>query len=167
MKRRKHGFSLVEVNLAIMVIGLGMLVLFGLFPTGLREGENALINTHCALFADAVFNGLRAEASQKTWSEWRDWRGAAFEAEIPGGSARVMVKGSAVGLGRVEEVEFPANSDETIFYVMEVSGEANDMQRRVWLWIKSAKHATTVTQTFKEEGLRFYSGVFYSSGENE
>jgi hypothetical protein len=162
----RFGFSLVEVNLAIMVVGLGMLVLFGLFPAGLREGENALINTHCALFADAVFNSLRSEATTKNWTGWKGWAGASFGTQIRTDSGLVPIRGRLVGQGTVQSVQYPT-SEETIYYVMEVSGNPADMERRVWLWVKSAKHATDKPSTFKEESLRFRCGFFYSSGENQ
>jgi len=168
--RRKSGFSLVEVNMAIMVIGLGMLVLFGLFPTGLREGENALINTHCALFADAVFNGLRAEATQKTWTQWQNWVGGpAFRTQIPGDGGLAWIVGQsigAIGAGSIRSVKFPA-SGEMIHYIMEVGGGATDVRRSVWLWVQSTKHATSDAQEFKDGSMRLLCGYFYSSGENE
>lgn len=69
----KAGFTLVEVSLAILVVGLGLLTLFGLFPSGLRAGEEAAADTQAGLFASVVFEGMRANAAEvKTWAGWRD-----------------------------------------------------------------------------------------------
>ena len=153
--------------MAIMVIGLGMLVLFGLFPAGLREGENALINTHCALFADAVFNGLRSEAATKTWSEWKEWNNTeVVKTSVRRESTWAEVSGQRVGAGRVQSVNYPTN-DETIWYIMEVGGSETNMNRSVWLWAQSAKHATDSVGKFKAGSMRFRCGYFYSSGKNE
>lgn len=166
LPNRRRGFSLVEVNMAILVIALGMLVLFGLFPTGLREGENALVNTHTALFADAVFNGLRSESMQMNWEDWTSWMGSGVNAEIPGGAGWVSVQGQRVDGGVVTSVKYPTD-DETIYYVMEVGGEPTDVSRRVWLWVKSAKQATDDPDRFKLESMVYRCGYFYGSGRNQ
>ena len=67
------GFSLVEVTLAIFMVGLGITTLFALFPAGLRQSDNAMKDTHLGLFADRVFSGIRAESSLiSDWSDWAD-----------------------------------------------------------------------------------------------
>lgn len=69
----RWAFSLVEVTLAVFMIGLGVLTLFSLFPAGLKQSENALIDTNVALFVDKVFSGIRANASLITdWDTWND-----------------------------------------------------------------------------------------------
>ena len=60
--RKAAGFSLIEVNVAILVIAGGMLSLFTLFPAGLRMSTAAMSDTRQAFFADQFFaffeNGL-------------------------------------------------------------------------------------------------------------
>jgi prepilin-type N-terminal cleavage/methylation domain-containing protein len=57
---RKSGFSLIEVTLAIMVIGIGALVLFSLFPEGLEQGRIAEYESRMSRMADAIINDVRA-----------------------------------------------------------------------------------------------------------
>lgn len=69
----RSGFSLVEVCLAILVVGIGLLSVFSLFPSGLRSGEADTADTHMGLFAESVMNGLRANAMAITNSvDWDD-----------------------------------------------------------------------------------------------
>jgi len=68
---RLWAFSLIEVNLAILVIALGLLALFALFPLGLRESEMGIIDTHEAMFADHVLSSMEGNALAITnWSTW-------------------------------------------------------------------------------------------------
>ncbi len=60
--QRKSGFSLVEVSLAMLVIGIGMLGVMALMPTGLDQNQIAIDDTVCAMFAQDVFNSLRSQA---------------------------------------------------------------------------------------------------------
>jgi prepilin-type N-terminal cleavage/methylation domain-containing protein len=100
MRRRargfRGGFSLVEVALALLVVGVGLLAVFGLFPTGMDANRRAVQETQMALFADYVMDGFRALASAVPWSEVAEDNGA-FYLEVPapdmwsgGGALRVM-----------------------------------------------------------------------------
>ena len=89
----RGGFSLVEVSLAILLIGMGILTLFSLFPAGLKQSENAVMDTHVALFAEEVMNGFRANASSMT--NWATWSNVAnFRAQVLG--ANLSVSGQAI-----------------------------------------------------------------------
>ena len=60
MTRNKTGFTLVEIALAILVVAIGVLAIFALLSAGLDNSVRAIEDTHAAMFADNVFNGLRA-----------------------------------------------------------------------------------------------------------
>lgn len=61
--RREPGFTLVEIALAILVVSVGLLAVYGLFPSGFRTGRQAIDDTRAAMFAQEVFNGLKAKAA--------------------------------------------------------------------------------------------------------
>jgi len=56
------GFSLVEITLALLVIGVGMLAILSMFPSGLDQNARSISDTHAALFAEEVFSALRVNA---------------------------------------------------------------------------------------------------------
>jgi prepilin-type N-terminal cleavage/methylation domain-containing protein len=69
--RRRQGFSLVEVCLALLVVGMGLTAVLGLFPSGLRSSEESTGDTRAGLFADYVFGRIAANADGITdWSKW-------------------------------------------------------------------------------------------------
>ena len=69
---KKQGFSLVEVSLAILLIGIGLLTLFSLFPVALKESELAIEHTQEAMFADHVLSGIEGNAMGITsWTNWQ------------------------------------------------------------------------------------------------
>ena len=68
-----RGSSLVEVNIALLVIAIGLASIVGLFPVGLRESNMAASDTVQSMFADQVFSMLEANASAVTnWTRWCD-----------------------------------------------------------------------------------------------
>ncbi|NQU39667.1 MAG: prepilin-type N-terminal cleavage/methylation domain-containing protein [Lentisphaerae bacterium] len=63
---QQSGFSLIEVTLALVVVSVGLLGIFHLFPAGLRASADATAETRCGQFADEVFNQIYAEAAAAT-----------------------------------------------------------------------------------------------------
>lgn len=69
----QSGFTLVEVVLAILVVALGLLSVFTLFPTGLRASEDTVADTRAGMFAETVFGKMRGGAEELVlWSNWND-----------------------------------------------------------------------------------------------
>ncbi len=62
----KQGFTLVEVALAMLAVGLGLLCVFALFPAGLQNMVDDVADTRAGLFASAAFNGIRGKAAMVT-----------------------------------------------------------------------------------------------------
>lgn len=71
MKSRKSGFTLMEVALAVVVVGVGVLAMFALISSGLDASAKAVATTQAAFFADATFTAIRGEASKASESKDR------------------------------------------------------------------------------------------------
>ncbi len=71
--RRRGGFTLIEITIVLLIVGVALVGLMGLFPVGLRQATFATSDTAQAIFADQVFNMLHANASTITnWSTWKN-----------------------------------------------------------------------------------------------
>jgi prepilin-type N-terminal cleavage/methylation domain-containing protein len=82
-RRRRRGFSLIEVTLALLVVGVGLVALLGLFPVGLRESGLATADTTQSIFANGVLNAIHANAGEITdWANWTAPVATAFTAGI-------------------------------------------------------------------------------------
>ena len=84
---RKAGFSLMEVNMAVFVMAVGIMSLVGLFPLGLRESYQGKADLQQAMFADYALNQLVAALSQTNlyWSEWLRMDGTAYPDSVKQG----------------------------------------------------------------------------------
>ncbi|MBP7276157.1 MAG: prepilin-type N-terminal cleavage/methylation domain-containing protein [Kiritimatiellae bacterium] len=85
--RRARGFSLVEVSLALLVVSVGILGAFALIPAGLSTNRIAIEETQSAMFAETVFNAVRAQAQAGLWNNIADRR---LTVDYPGTSGRAM-----------------------------------------------------------------------------
>lgn len=71
-KNSRGGFSLAEMALALLVIAIGLLAVFGMFPQGTDQNRRAIQETQISLFADYVMNGFRMRATEVDWSQVAD-----------------------------------------------------------------------------------------------
>lgn len=74
----RSGFSLVEVALAMLVVAVGMMGIFSLFPLGTQSNRKAIQDTQVSMFAEYVLNGFRYEAEQLPWDSVVDGSGFAI-----------------------------------------------------------------------------------------
>lgn len=59
----QNGFSLVEVTMALLIVGVGLVALLGLFPSGLDAASSSMNDIRASTFANEVFNSYRAIAT--------------------------------------------------------------------------------------------------------
>jgi len=69
----KSGFSLIEVNMAVFVMAIGILSMVALYPLGLRESSQGRADLKQAVFADYLLNQAVAAASLTNfpWTQWK------------------------------------------------------------------------------------------------
>jgi prepilin-type N-terminal cleavage/methylation domain-containing protein len=70
---RRRGFSLMEIALALVVVGIGMTAIVGIFPIALDTAADNNQQSRMALLAEEIAHGLRAkvieEGANLDWSD--------------------------------------------------------------------------------------------------
>ena len=74
---KRSGFSLIEVNMAVFVLAIGVLSMAVLYPLGLRESIQSQADLKQSMFADYMLNVAVSAAcsTNVNWSEWSSWAG--------------------------------------------------------------------------------------------
>jgi hypothetical protein len=112
---------MVEVALAVLIIGFGLMVMFGLLPSALRLSEEAEVSTRNALFAETVLSSLEGAAAEMkapgVWDNLGNFQVELLSNNVPGvGTISVTQEDEAVALC------FPA-----------VSGTPTNMRYRLFI----------------------------------
>lgn len=165
-----RGFSLIEVNLAVLLIAVGLLTLFALFPLGLRESEMAVDDTQEAMFADSVLSAMEGNAMAiKEFSQWENL--GAFCANVSFGvypvnagtwfNSEIGNVNQATNLGTSGSVIFPQGSERRIRYRLIVNDAVVDEKKQK----KSERRKIAVLEVksganFKDPRV-YYTEFFY------
>ena len=89
----RAAFTLMEVNLAILIMAIGVLTMTSLYPLGFRESEAAHDDVRAAVVADEVLGKLTAALSSRniTWENWKSAAEAAVKASNSGGAGNAWM----------------------------------------------------------------------------
>ena len=150
----KNGFSLIEVNLAIFVVSIGLLTLFALFPAGLKEGEAGHADTQTALFADYVLATARSEVLAVDAANWDSF---VYNSILPSG----IIVGNGNPTDDPESIEFPGSSGLYVRYYLDFADVSPNFYG-VRLWVQSGQYGTTDLDEFKESAELYYTEIFFS-----
>ena len=89
IRSARAAFTLMEVNLAIFIMAVGVLAMTSLYPLGFRESEQSRDDVQAAVTADEVLGQLTAALSSRniTWQNWKNAVDAAVKASKNGNQA--------------------------------------------------------------------------------
>ena len=63
--RARAAFTLMEVNLAVFIMAVGVLAMASLYPLGFRESQQSRDDVHAAITANEVLGQLSAALSSR------------------------------------------------------------------------------------------------------
>lgn len=71
----QRAFTLIEVNLAMLVMAGGVLSMVSLYALGFRESRQSREDVAGAVVAESILNALETALSSRklTWSEWKNF----------------------------------------------------------------------------------------------
>ena len=74
IRRARAAFTLMEVNLAVFIMAVGVLAMASLYPLGFRESQQSRDDVRAAITAEEVLGKLTAALSSRNieWTKWRD-----------------------------------------------------------------------------------------------
>jgi len=131
----------MEVNIALLMVAVGLMGLLSLFPVGLRQSTLAASDTAQAAFVDQVFNAMRANAS--TVTNWDAWANHFTDNVLPSSGSlavQVPVNGSTtpsvtiMGDGQEHEIKdylIPGNYIKYCIVIGDLSGRIRQAQMQV------------------------------------
>ena len=67
---KKKYFNLIEIAMALGIIGFGVSSVMSIFPVALRYSNNAVTDSYCADFADQFLHYIAYEATKQDGANW-------------------------------------------------------------------------------------------------
>lgn len=130
----KRGFSLVEVCLAMMIMGTGVLSMISLYSFGFRENRQSNEDMAEAAFADAVLNPLVAALSSTniTWSSWKAIDLDSVQSSRDGQSYMKPKDGWRAYVRPVKDEGEDENSSDDDEYIAVVNGDPSSRARTAY-----------------------------------
>ena len=79
----KKAFTLLEVNLAMFVMAIGVLSMIALYPLGFREADQSREDVASAAYCESVLNSMAAalSATNIPWSAWAQLDGKTYPSQ--------------------------------------------------------------------------------------
>jgi uncharacterized protein (TIGR02598 family) len=143
-----RGFSLIEVVLALLVVAVGMLGVFSLFPSGLSMSKDITDEVRASAFAEELFTAYEAQA------RWEDW------ADVGSQDVTVETDGRDVTYqeGGLQTVAFQSGGLDqyTLRYELEVTEPSLDRIKRFDLKIWPGEFGPTDDA----DALRFVTEIY-------
>ncbi len=104
----RKGFSLIEVNMAILIAAGGMLTLFSLFPGGLRQSTQASEDLYQSTYAASAFEAISANAKRimdiTVWNGTSDNDIQTFWKEVTRGTGISSTLGTVTQLSKTSQM---------------------------------------------------------------
>lgn len=154
----------MEVNIALLMVAVGLMGLLSLFPVGLRQSTLAASDTAQAAFVDQVFNAMAANAA--TVTNWTTWSSSFSAAVLPSSGSlalQVPVNGATtpsvtiVGDGTEHEIKDYLVAGNYIKYCI-VIGDPVGRIRQVQMQVTDRPQTTTTNSPVYVTDF-FYMGM--------
>ncbi len=166
--RRRAGFSLVEVSLAILVVAIGLLSVFSLFPASLDFAKKSVDETHIAFFGEEVLNQLQAFVRGSRDAPdvvLKDIEDGIIYMDIPAPDrwyGADSLKITADGLGKINTIVFRQVDDQELVshalrYSLAIS-QPSPRRLGALLRVWNGEYGTTNL----EDAVDFYTEFFYT-----
>ncbi len=97
LRKARAAFTLMEVNLAVFIMAVGVLAMASLYPLGFRESQQSRDDVRAAITAEEVLGKLTAALSSRNieWKQWRDNIKVAVEVSNDGWFSYFRKKGGS------------------------------------------------------------------------
>lgn len=154
-----RGFTMVEVAFSLMVASIGLLGLLSLFPPTVNMNKDSFDETRAAMFAEEVFNGIRAQASTTRWDRIKtgiDLPPPTQDKWVNPQMLRIRNTGNNFETLRYRTVGAvtggnTAYSDFAMRYRLQVVGEVADPLKSIYLDIRPGEYGENTTYRFYTE----------------
>lgn len=178
LRRVRHYFNMIEITLAIAIMGVGITSLMVLLPVGLRNSQESISNNYVPIIADYFYSLIRTDLMFSRTKKTIKLPGVDSGEEDGSGSSTEGVTyyeyeslTSSV-IGDFEEkpdkglIEDSDSDADTILSIDEVS----DSSSSTWKWMRDSSNELEIDEISGENKVNDCTGqpvnIFYKNGDS-
>ncbi len=178
LRRVRHYFNMIEITLAIAIMGVGITSLMVLLPVGLRNSQESISNNYVPIIADYFYGLIRTDLMFSRTKKTIKLPGVDSGEEDGSGSSTEGVTyyeyeslTSSV-IGDFEEkpdkglIEDSDSDADTILSIDEVS----DSSSSTWKWMRDSSNELEIDEISGENKVNDCTGqpvnIFYKNGDS-
>ena len=178
LRRVRHYFNMIEITLAIAIMGVGITSLMVLLPVGLRNSQESISNNYVPIIADYSYSLIRTDLMFSRTKKTIKLPGVDSGEEDGSGSSTEGVTyyeyeslTSSV-IGDFEEkpdkglIEDSDSDADTILSIDEVS----DSSSSTWKWMRDSSNELEIDEISGENKVNDCTGqpvyIFYKNGDS-
>lgn len=179
LRRVRHYFNMIEITLAIAIMGVGITSLMVLLPVGLRNSQESISNNYVPIIADYFYSLIRTDLMFSRTKKTIKLPGVDSEEEDGSGSSTEGVTyyeyesltSSVIGdfeekpdKGLIEDSDSDADTILSIDSDGKISGSNN------WVWMRDSSNELEIDEISGENKVNDCTGqpvnIFYKNGDS-
>lgn len=179
LKRVRHYFNMIEITLAIAIMGVGITSLMVLLPVGLRNSQESISNNYVPIIADYFYGLIRTDLMfSRTKKTIKLPRVDSGEEDGSGSSTEGVtyyeyesLTSSVIGdfekkpdKGLIEDSDSDADTILSIDSDGKISGSNN------WVWMRDSSNELEIDEISGENKVNDCTGqpvnIFYKNGDS-
>lgn len=179
LRRVRHYFNMIEITLAIAIMGVGITSLMVLLPVGLRNSQESISNNYVPIIADYFYSLIRTDLMFSWTKKTIKLPGVDSGEEDGSGSSTEGVTyyeyesltSSVIGdfeekpdKGLIEDSDSDADTILSIDSDGKISGSNN------WVWMRDSSNELEIDEISGENKVNDCTGqpvnIFYKNGDS-
>lgn len=179
LRRVRHYFNMIEITLAIAIMGVGITSLMVLLPVGLRNSQESISNNYVPIIADYFYSLIRTDLMFSRTKKTIKLPGVDSGEEDGSGSSTEGVTyyeyesltSSVIGdfeekpdKGLIEDSDSDADTILSIDSDGKISGSNN------WVWMRDSSNELEIDEISGENKVNDCTGqpvnIFYKNGDS-
>lgn len=179
LKRVRHYFNMIEITLAIAIMGVGITSLMVLLPVGLRSSQESISNNYVPIIADYFYSLIRTDLMFSRTKKTIKLPGVDSGEEDGSGSSTEGVtyyEYESLTSSVIDDFEekpdkgLIEDSDSDADTILSIDSDGKISGSNNWVWMRDSSNELEIDEISGENKVNVCTGqpvnIFYKNGDS-